>query len=71
MADINIERSSRNIWPWLIGLVALVLIGAVVLYFVTSNNGTRDLDEPLQPQEQFEEAPQPAPAQPQNGTPNV
>ncbi len=69
MADINIERSSRNIWPWLIGLVALVLIGAVVLYFVTSNNGVRDLNEPLQ-QEQFEEAPDPAPAQPMNGTSN-
>lgn len=65
MANINIERSSRNIWPWIIGLIALVLIGAVVLYFVTTNNGTRDLDEPLQQEEQFEGTPQtPAPAQP-------
>ncbi|MFW5972973.1 MAG: hypothetical protein ACOCTG_03195 [Bacteroidota bacterium] len=59
MADINIERKSRNIWPWLIGLIALLLIGAVILYFATAENGTRDLDptmengqeqvEPLQP----------------------
>lgn len=64
MADINIERSSRNIWPWLIGLVALVLIGAVVLYFVTANNGARDLDDRAMQPDAIEQPADPAPIQP-------
>ncbi|HEX2092786.1 MAG TPA: hypothetical protein VHG28_10305 [Longimicrobiaceae bacterium] len=26
MADINVERRQRSIWPWLLGLVVLALV---------------------------------------------
>ncbi|HEV2149857.1 MAG TPA: hypothetical protein VGR37_20835 [Longimicrobiaceae bacterium] len=26
MADINVERKQRNIWPWIIGLIVLALL---------------------------------------------
>ncbi|HEX7243756.1 MAG TPA: hypothetical protein VF263_25940 [Longimicrobiaceae bacterium] len=26
MADINVERKQRSIWPWLLGLIVLALL---------------------------------------------
>ncbi|MEO5511154.1 MAG: hypothetical protein ABIS27_11050 [Longimicrobiales bacterium] len=44
MADINIERKSPSIWPWIAGLLVLAVI--VFLVMQNMNGGT---DAPVAP----------------------
>jgi hypothetical protein len=72
VADIRIEKKSRNIWPWIIGIIAVLLIGAAVIYalnregVIDVENGLRDdqqQEQPVAPQQQPQ--PQtPPPSQP-------
>lgn len=41
MADINVERRSRSIWPWVIGLLVLAVL-AWLLLSMFSNDEVRD-----------------------------
>jgi uncharacterized BrkB/YihY/UPF0761 family membrane protein len=39
MADIDVERAGSSVWPWVIGVVALVLLAAA-LWSLLSTDGT-------------------------------
>jgi hypothetical protein len=65
MADINIERKSTSIWPWIIGLLLL----AVVVFVVLQTFNGRSEEETITPvdsatvqQPNYQPAPPPAPA---------
>jgi hypothetical protein len=38
VADINVERRSNDRWPWIIGILALVLIAAGVIFYFAQDN---------------------------------
>ena len=64
MADINIERKSTSIWPWIIGLLLLAIVVFVVLQ--TFKGGSEDevvtpVDSATIQQPQYQPAPPPAP----------
>jgi hypothetical protein len=41
MADINVERKQRSIWPWIIGLIVLALL----VWLLASMFGDDDREE--------------------------
>lgn len=38
MAEINIERKKRPVWPWLLLILILVLLGWAIYELVTEDN---------------------------------
>lgn len=43
MADINVERRSRSIWPWVIGLLVLAILAWLLLsMFSDDDRAVRD-----------------------------
>lgn len=42
MADINVERKQRSIWPWIVGLLVLAL-----LIWLLASMMDRDDDAPV------------------------
>jgi hypothetical protein len=38
VADINVERRSNDRWPWIIGILALVLIAAGVIFYFAQDD---------------------------------
>lgn len=43
MAEINIQRKKKPVWPWII-LVLVILAAAAIWYF---NSSGRDIDNPI------------------------
>jgi hypothetical protein len=39
VADINIERRPNNRWPWIIGIIAIVLIAAGIIFYFEREEG--------------------------------
>lgn len=68
MADIRVEKKSRNIWPWVIGILAVLLIGAVVLYAL-NREGVVDLNDDLRTNDRQEQTAPPPQQQPQQQPP--
>ncbi len=54
MADIDVERAGRNVWPWVIGALALILL-VVALTSLLSND-----DPNVEIRQATPEAPPPA-----------
>lgn len=52
MADINVERKQRSIWPWILGLLVLAL-----LIWLLASMFNRDDDETVVVDETTVEAP--------------
>jgi hypothetical protein len=52
MADINVERKQRSIWPWILGLLVLA-----VLIWLLASMFNRDDDETVVVDETTVEAP--------------
>jgi hypothetical protein len=52
MADINVERKQRSIWPWIVGLLVLAL-----LIWLLASMFNRDDDETVVVDETTVEAP--------------
>jgi hypothetical protein len=72
VADIRIEKKSRNIWPWVIGIIAILLIAAGVIYAL-NREGVIDIDNDSR-QDQYQEQPMnqpPAQQQPQQQQPQT
>jgi hypothetical protein len=59
VADIRVEKRSRNIWPWVIGILAVLLIGAVVLYAL-NREGVVDLNDEFRTNDRQEQTAPPA-----------
>jgi hypothetical protein len=65
MADINIERKSSSIWPWIVGLLLLAVVVFVVLqYFKGRDDGAvvTPADSSAVTAPQYQPAPVPPPA---------
>lgn len=45
MADINVERKSRSIWPWVIGLLVLALLAWLLLSML--DNDREVVEDPV------------------------
>ena len=41
MAEIDVERAGSNVWPWVIGAVALVLLAAALVSLLSSDGTVR------------------------------
>ena len=54
MADIDVERTGRNVWPWVIGALAVILLAVALTSLLSS-------DEPnVEIRQATPEAPPPA-----------
>lgn len=62
VADIRIEKKSRNIWPWVIGILAILLIGAAIIYAL-NREGVIDVDNDFRTNDRQEQPMDPAPQQ--------
>lgn len=47
MADINVERKEGSIWPWLIGLIVLLLLGWLLFSMLGDDQDDVTVTEPV------------------------
>lgn len=61
MADINVERKERGIWPWLLGLLVLAFVIWLVMSMMRDDGTTRDSSPAFEEPAAAPVAPAPAP----------
>ena len=40
MANIDVERTGHNVWPWVIGVLALILLVVALTSLLSGGDGT-------------------------------
>ncbi len=66
MAELHVQRKQTNIWPWIIGVLAI----AAVLWFVFGRADTRSAATPGAADSAYQTSPAPgSPATPSPATP--